>query len=40
VKTIGVTYGYGSLEELITSKPDYIVNNFQELGSLFSQKNT
>jgi phosphoglycolate phosphatase len=40
VKTIGVTYGYGSLEVLITSKPDYIVNNFQELGSLFSQKNT
>ncbi|MFZ4414900.1 MAG: HAD family hydrolase [Bacteroidales bacterium] len=38
VNAIGVTFGYGSLEELIASNPDYIVNNISEIGSLFSQK--
>ena len=38
VKAIAVTYGYGSLEELTTHQPDYIVNNCHELGSLFSKK--
>jgi phosphoglycolate phosphatase len=35
LKTIGVTYGFGSLEELIIHKPDFIVNDCQEIGSLF-----
>ena len=35
MKSIGVTYGYGSLEELSLHKPDFIVNNCSELKSLF-----
>lgn len=35
MKTIGVTYGYGSLEELLLYKPDFIVHNCQEIKSLF-----
>jgi len=35
VKTIGVTYGYGSHEELLSYQPDYIVNNCREIESLF-----
>jgi phosphoglycolate phosphatase len=38
MKTIGVTYGYGSLEELTTHEPDYMVNNCEEIGFLFSKK--
>jgi len=35
IDSIGVTYGYGSLDELIHSNPTYIVNNVEELASIF-----
>lgn len=35
LKTIGVTYGYGSLEELKESKADYIVNTPKEILTIF-----
>jgi phosphoglycolate phosphatase len=35
MKSIGVTYGFGSLEELILHQPDFIVNDCQEIESLF-----
>jgi phosphoglycolate phosphatase len=34
MKTIGVTYGYGSLEELSSYQPDFIVNNCNEIDTL------
>ncbi len=34
MKSIGVTYGYGSLEELSMHDPDFIVNNISELKSV------
>jgi phosphoglycolate phosphatase len=34
MKTIGVTYGYGSLEELKMHQPDFIANNFEEIAAL------
>ena len=37
LKSIGVTYGYGSMEEIIEAQPDYIVNYCLELGTLFSK---
>lgn len=36
MQSIGVTYGYGSLEEISTHQPDFIVNNCLELESIFS----
>ena len=36
IKTIGVTYGYGSLQELLDCQPDFIVNDFAELKSIIS----
>lgn len=36
MQSIGVTYGYGSLEEISTHQPDFIVNNCWELESIFS----
>ncbi len=33
MKAIGVTYGYGSLHELLSEKPDLIVNDCKELES-------
>jgi phosphoglycolate phosphatase len=35
MKTIGVSYGFGSLEELILHKPDFIVHDCQEIKDLF-----
>lgn len=35
VKTVGITYGYGSLEELLSFEPDFTANNCNELGALF-----
>jgi phosphoglycolate phosphatase len=35
MKTIGVTFGYGSVEELLSFQPDFIVNNCKEIESLF-----
>ncbi|MBP0725273.1 HAD family hydrolase [Bacillus sp. RG28] len=35
IDSIGVTYGYGSLDELNRSNPTYIVNNLEELVSIF-----
>ena len=35
MRSIGVTYGYGTLEELKQHQPDFIVNNFGELKSIF-----
>ena len=35
VKTIGITYGYGSLEELLSCQPDFIVIDCKELETLF-----
>jgi len=37
MKTIGVTYGFGSLEELILHKPDFIVHDCVEIKDLFFQ---
>ena len=31
IKTIGVTYGYGSLQEILDATPDYICNSPQEI---------
>jgi len=35
MKTIGVTYGYGSLEELLSCQSDFMVNDCREIESLF-----
>jgi len=35
IDSIGVTYGYGSLNELNSSNPTYIINNLEELVSIF-----
>ncbi|MGQ0827417.1 MAG: HAD family hydrolase [Bacteroidota bacterium] len=35
IKTIGVTYGYGSLEEIKLHQPDFIIDNCSELKSIF-----
>ena len=35
MKAIAVTYGYGSYEELLAYKPDYMVNNCREIEMLF-----
>ena len=35
LKTIGVTYGYGSMEELLLSQPDFMVNECKEIEALF-----
>jgi phosphoglycolate phosphatase len=37
MKTIGVTYGYGSLQELLSCHPDFIVNECREIETLFVQ---
>jgi phosphoglycolate phosphatase len=34
IKSVAVTYGYGSLDELTLHEPDFIVNNCTELKSL------
>ena len=34
LKSVAVTYGYGEKEELINSKPDYIVDSVKELEKL------
>lgn len=34
MKTIGVTYGYGSHEELLSVQPDFIVNNCREIDAM------
>jgi phosphoglycolate phosphatase len=34
MKTIGVTYGYGSQEELLSYQPDFIANNCKEIEAL------
>lgn len=34
IRSIGVTYGYGSLEELELHQPDYIVNSCSEIKSI------
>lgn len=35
MRSIAVTYGYGSLEEISSHKPDFIVNSCNELKSIF-----
>jgi phosphoglycolate phosphatase len=35
MKSIAVTYGYGSTEELLLHQPDLIVNNCKEIEALF-----
>lgn len=35
IKSVGVTYGYGSMQEIVMAKPDYIVNDCVELEALF-----
>ncbi len=37
IKTIAVTYGYGSLEELSFHQPDFMVNTCGEIKSIFSK---
>lgn len=39
IHSIGVTYGYGSIEELEASKPTYIVNSVKELNELLLMGN-
>jgi phosphoglycolate phosphatase len=34
MKSVGVTYGYGSFEEISLQKPDFIVNNCNELKQI------
>ena len=36
IKTIAVTYGFGSREKLEEQKPDYLVNSTKELGELLN----
>ena len=38
MKTIGVTYGYGSIEELLSCQPDFIVNSSPEIEAMFLNK--
>jgi len=38
LKSIGVTYGYGSHEELLSYQPDFIVNNCKEIEDLLAHK--
>lgn len=35
VKSCAVTYGFGSIEELVKSKPNFLVNSVNELSGLF-----
>ena len=35
LKSIGVTYGYGSSQELLLCQPDFIVDNCKEIEALF-----
>ncbi len=35
IKSIGVNNGYGTQEELLSSHPDFAVNNCHQIGSLF-----
>jgi len=37
MKTIGVTYGYGSFQELSDCKPDFIANDCAEIKSVISK---
>lgn len=37
MKSVGVTYGYGTLQELVSEQPDFIVNDFKEMEALFSK---
>lgn len=39
VKTCGVTYGNHTREKLLTSNPDYLVDDFSQLATLLSCKN-
>ena len=34
IYSIGVTYGYGSLDEIMSAKPDYIASNAEELSRI------
>jgi len=36
MRSIAVTWGYGSLEEITQHKPDFIVNSYNEMKLLFS----
>ncbi len=38
IDSMAVTYGYGSLEELTASRPDYLANSPQEVASLLLQR--
>lgn len=38
IKSIGVTYGYGSQEELSSFKPDFLSNSCLEIESIFKEK--
>ncbi len=36
MKTIGVTYGYGSLQELLDCQPDFLANDCNDIKSIFN----
>ena len=38
VRTVGVTYGYGSREEIVNSYPDYVCNNPREIYAVITEK--
>lgn len=40
MKAVGVLFGYGSLEELQSAQPDYIVENFSELKKVLLKGET
>lgn len=35
IDSVGVTYGYGSLDELKSSKPTYIAESVEQLQAIF-----
>ena len=34
IKSIGVTYGFGSIEEIEDANPDFVANNVAELHTI------
>ena len=36
IKTCGVTYGFGKIEDIKNSKPDYLIDSFNELNGLIN----
>lgn len=39
VRSVGVTYGYGSIDELVSAKPDYMFDDLRKFASSLSEVN-